>query len=562
MPTLTAPPTASVQAYNAISDTTGNSVVFAQRYAADGSPIGDPVQITADSVNATVAAAPLLLTNDGFVVPYNFRNENEPFGYLATTEILPDVTSLGVNTLVPNDYPATADFDAIALDNGAYAYVLTVGQDQQGVEVESKTLAYVNAGGVTTLLQAPLDQTEFSGAPYYRVQGPTSLARGEAGTFTVAGADIYSPDSGGGQYRYRYVYSDTGKLITSSVIDTNDGFRESYVQVSGKPYTAQDTKTIDGVAQSLYRYFADGSPLLISSLNRDGTTTTINYSAPGGAHTTVTSDASSRIVTADGYDATGVVLSSDTRNPDGTRIVQLPGKTVSYAADGSRQEFSFYLPGRSYATQTSYFNASGNLTRTDRNYADGSLAFRETVAGNGAITVQNYDTSHRLTTTLGIAVNGAEEAIVRQYVGASTTASTILDAVRDANGTLLTSKVTNADGSHEQTAFVSGQTLTSTTNAPDAFAGAPGGGDTFVFMPAFGQDLATNFHAGSGLGHDTLQFASSVVPDYLHLQGLMSRHGNDTIITVDPLDTIVLKNVAPSSLTSADFSFKPDSGLV
>ena len=125
-------------------------------------------------------------------------------------------------------------------------------------------------------------------------------------------------------------------------------------------------------------------------------------------------------------------------------------------------------------------------------------------AGNGAISVQNYDTSHHLTTTLGIAANGAEGAIVRQYVGASTTASTILDEVRDANGTLLTSKVTNADGSHEQTAFASGQTLTSTTSAPDTFASAAGGGDTFVFMPAFGRDLVTNFHVGPGSGHDTI----------------------------------------------------------
>ena len=99
-------------------------------------------------------------------------------------------------------------------------------------------------------------------------------------------------------------------------------------------------------------------------------------------------------------------------------------------------------------------------------------------------------------------------------------------------------------------------TLTSNTNVADTFTSSSVGQDRFVFQPAFGQDLVTNFHAGSGSQHDTLQFASSIASSYQQLQSSISQTNAGALITIDPSDTILLKGVTVAALTSSDFSFK------
>ena len=76
------------------------------------------------------------------------------------------------------------------------------------------------------------------------------------------------------------------------------------------------------------------------------------------------------------------------------------------------------------------------------------------------------------------------------------------------------------------------------------------GSDTFVFHPSFGHDTITDFEAA-----DTIQFDHSVFVDWAHLLGAAQQSGADTIITLDAVDTITLKNVAVSSLNQNQFHF-------
>jgi len=72
-------------------------------------------------------------------------------------------------------------------------------------------------------------------------------------------------------------------------------------------------------------------------------------------------------------------------------------------------------------------------------------------------------------------------------------------------------------------------------------------------MVNHGNDLIYNFVAGNGTNHDTIEIAKALVADYSHLQ--FSQTGNDALIQVSANDSILLKNVLASHLTSSDFLF-------
>jgi hypothetical protein len=84
------------------------------------------------------------------------------------------------------------------------------------------------------------------------------------------------------------------------------------------------------------------------------------------------------------------------------------------------------------------------------------------------------------------------------------------------------------------------------------WAGA--GSDLFAFAGATGHDVITGFVA-TGSNHDTLQFSSSAFADWAHLLAATRQQGSDLLITIDASDTVVLKNVALASFTSADAKF-------
>jgi Ca2+-binding RTX toxin-like protein len=79
----------------------------------------------------------------------------------------------------------------------------------------------------------------------------------------------------------------------------------------------------------------------------------------------------------------------------------------------------------------------------------------------------------------------------------------------------------------------------------------PGGNNTFVFGPGFGQDRVMDFQAGQ----DTLQFSPSLLTSFAGAMADAKQVGANTVITVDPNDSVTLVSVNMSSLTSSNFQF-------
>jgi Ca2+-binding RTX toxin-like protein len=80
------------------------------------------------------------------------------------------------------------------------------------------------------------------------------------------------------------------------------------------------------------------------------------------------------------------------------------------------------------------------------------------------------------------------------------------------------------------------------------------GADHFNFADGFGQDVITDF-AATGTAHDVIQFSAADFASFTDLQAHMAQVGADVVITFDPTDSLVLKNVALGSLTADDFVF-------
>ncbi|MBY5622713.1 RTX toxin, partial [Rhizobium leguminosarum] len=96
----------------------------------------------------------------------------------------------------------------------------------------------------------------------------------------------------------------------------------------------------------------------------------------------------------------------------------------------------------------------------------------------------------------------------------------------------------------------------------DTIAGGAGndilvGGDAadlFVYLPNCGHDTIIDFLA-TGTAHDTIRIDHNIFADWESLFAASSQYGNDTVVTADIDNTIVLRNVALTSLDSGDFLF-------
>ncbi|HVQ67795.1 MAG TPA: calcium-binding protein, partial [Bradyrhizobium sp.] len=103
----------------------------------------------------------------------------------------------------------------------------------------------------------------------------------------------------------------------------------------------------------------------------------------------------------------------------------------------------------------------------------------------------------------------------------------------------------------------SGNDTISGTSGNDTIFGGAGndtlsggsGSDTFVFRANLGQDTVTDFTAGS----DVLEFQNGLFADAAAVLAAATTSGNDTLITIDAGNTILLKNVAVANLHVGDF---------
>ncbi|TPI51519.1 calcium-binding protein, partial [Mesorhizobium sp. B3-1-8] len=78
--------------------------------------------------------------------------------------------------------------------------------------------------------------------------------------------------------------------------------------------------------------------------------------------------------------------------------------------------------------------------------------------------------------------------------------------------------------------------------------------DTFVFQPSFGNDTINGYTA-SGTNADLISIDHSVFADWAHLLAASTQSGSDVLITADPSDSILLKNVSLASLQQSQFQF-------
>jgi Ca2+-binding RTX toxin-like protein len=91
----------------------------------------------------------------------------------------------------------------------------------------------------------------------------------------------------------------------------------------------------------------------------------------------------------------------------------------------------------------------------------------------------------------------------------------------------------------------------------DAIAGGAGndklsggaGNDVFVFKGGFGQDTINDFAAGQ----DVLEFRDGIFADLAAALASATASGNNTIITIDASNSVLLQNVALANLHVGDF---------
>ncbi|MGO7536520.1 calcium-binding protein, partial [Rhizobium leguminosarum] len=110
-------------------------------------------------------------------------------------------------------------------------------------------------------------------------------------------------------------------------------------------------------------------------------------------------------------------------------------------------------------------------------------------------------------------------------------------------GNALNNVIVGGSGSNTLTGGAGNDTLTGGAAA-----------DVFVYLLNWGHDTITNFMA-TGPAHDTIRIDHNIFADWESLFAASSQNGNDTIVTADIDNTIVLRNVALTSLDSGDFLF-------
>jgi antitoxin component YwqK of YwqJK toxin-antitoxin module len=362
-----------------------------------------------------------------------------------------------------------------------------------------------------------------------------------------------------------------GKTIAKTFI--HDGVREEQsLVVSGKYYASQEA-TYDAANKLLHmtRYYADGKPAFEQTVVGDGTQIVKEWSA-AGVLTMKTLGTSGTLASLTSFDANGVKVQMQVTGADGSRSTHYYDKatgaettSLTVNADKSRTEANYAVKDKPYSQQIATYDKAGKLVEMIRKHGDAgnTLAFQQKVNGDGSAEVHQYDDGGRATSKLFTAADGSRDAfsfsygdgapMMRMMAATATTDATPSTVQQDhfsAKNVREWSDVTNADGSHVKTAYVAGVTLASST-ADDTLVGFRAGGDTFKFAGAIGHDTVQNF----GAGQDRIVVDDGLAKDFAALSGMLSKLGADTLISFDAGNSILVKNVAPHTLTADDFKF-------
>jgi beta-glucanase (GH16 family) len=385
----------------------------------------------------------------------------------------------------------------------------------------------------------------------------------------------------------------------------------SSAEIVGQLKTLQATPNLGGI------YLTDTHVLTVDSVSAMQTliaTNTTALAAIQGGYSFAVATTAGATRTIASYDASGTwidtalstlsggqVTAKTVTKADGssTAYVYAGGAVVSETqthTDKTKDVYLSGIAGKSYVAEHSTYDARGTLLSTVRSHADGTADYKytfnaetrdkitEVYSASGDITmrttvnVKNDTLQQKYTDTIlsseytYYAPNSSDIAALKTYTNGILTRENVRHADQssdtyiynvtgksnvaehdafDSAGKIKFVDLTLKDGSHLITASQTQQILVSTTGASDTFKGM--GGDTFVFHKGFGADVIQGFHAGGGTSHDILQIDKALAADKAHLT--ITSVGQDTLIHVGEVDSILLKGVAASSLSHDNFLF-------
>lgn len=308
-----------------------------------------------------------------------------------------------------------------------------------------------------------------------------------------------------------------------------DGSKDVFqFNVVGQNYTNEhDTYDATGFLTNIERTHADNSLAFTLVQSADGTKTS------------------------DWYDANGVITSEVTTKSDGynsTTVYTGGVKTAAYIknADGTSDNWNYNVTGQSYTTQHQHLDASGKLVELTRTHADGTLDYTQVIHDDGSKLTDIYNSTGVKTQEVANNADGTKDVFLFNFNGQ--TGTTQHENYNSASALQFVDQ-TKTDGTHNVTAVASGVTIQGGAGN-DVFSAAP---SSTTVAYDHGQDQILNFQAGDSTTHDVVQISKLLAADYSHLQ--MTQSGTNALITFSANDSILLKNVYVSSLTSHDFLF-------
>lgn len=342
-----------------------------------------------------------------------------------------------------------------------------------------------------------------------------------------------------GSLDYTQVVNDDGSSVVTNYdaagvkkLQTDyhaDGSKDVFqFNIVGQTYTNEhDSYDSTGFLTNIVRTHADNSLAFTLVQSADGTKTS------------------------DWYDAKGVITSEVTTKIDGyssTTVYSAGVKTAAYIknADGTSDNWNYNVTGQSYTTQHQHLDASGKLVELTRTHADGTLDYTQVIHDDGSKLTDIYNSAGVKTQEIANNADGSKDVFLFNFNGQ--TGTTQHENYNSAN-TLQFFDQTKTDGTHNITAVAAGVTIQGGAGN-DVFSAAP---NSTTIAYDHGQDQILNFQAGDGTTRDVIQISKLLAADYSHLQ--MTQSGTNAIITFSANDSILLKNVYVSNLTSHDFLF-------
>lgn len=405
---------------------------------------------------------------------------------------------------------------------------------------------YTNAAGAATLINDKVIQGVVSPDDVMTGSSSANTLLGGSGKDTInggggndyieggTGADTLT--GGAGRDRFAYIGTDEGGDVITDA-STNDTFDLSVIAAqydwSDDPLGDGYVRAVQQGANSLLQVDVDGGGNKFTTLaTLDGftagslTDNQIQTTIGGGAFSTSTP-------TSQAPAPADPAPSSPSSPPSGGTTSPPPGggstptgttSTTRDGADGSQITDTF---------------VDGVLTRETIKYPSGSAE---------RLDVKLFDDGTLVHDTL-VHADGSKEmyrSTVRDRPGVSEVDS------YDATAHWTVADLTLPDHSHEVNVYAGGQTVMSHANVADVFTDASTGKTTFAFGDGFGHDILNGFNAGTGASHDTINFDTALVPDLAHLAPMMSQSGQDTLITFDAHDSLLVTNVLPGQLSNRD----------